>query len=94
MDEMTDSQYLLSLAKRLWDIPVKYDVDQSDIERLEDIAAKYTEKTRHTVKTFLLHWRDGADETITGTDIKDAFRGSGYGAGAVAALDYWEEVTA
>ena len=86
MDELTDSQFLLDLAKRLWTIPVKYGTDQCDIERLEEIAAKYTEKT------FIIHWLDGKVQTITGTDIKDAFYRAGFGAGAIAACDYWEEV--
>jgi len=85
-EELTDSQYLLGLARRLWDIPVKYDVDQGDIERLEDIAAKHAEKT------FILHWLGGEDETITGTDIAHAFRVAGFGGGSMAALDYWEQV--
>jgi len=86
-EELTDSQYLLDLARRLWDIPVKYDVDQGDIERLEEMAAKHAEKT------FILHWFHGAeDTTITGTDIADAFRQAGYGGGSMAALDYWEQV--
>ena len=88
-EELTDSQYLLDLAKRLWDIPVKYDVDQGDIERLEDIAAKCGQE-----KTFILHWLNGTDTTINGLDIKNAFRRAGYGAGAVQVLSYWEEVTA
>ena len=85
-EELTDSQFLLDLAERLWTIPVKYGTDQGDIERLEEIAAKYTEKT------FILHWLDRKEQTIVGTDIKDAFNRAGYGAGAVAAVDYWEEV--
>lgn len=87
MCELTDSQYLLDLARRLWTIPVKYGTDQCDIERLEEIAAKYTEKT------FILHWLDKTDTTITGTDIKDALYRAGFGAGAIAACDYWEEAT-
>ena len=87
MDELTDSQFLLDLAKRLWTIPVKYGTDQCDIERLEEIAAKCGRE-----KTFVLHWLDGTDITITGTDIHDAFCRAGFGAGAMPALDYFEEV--
>ena len=87
MCELTDSQFLLDLAKRLWNIPVKYGTNQYHIERLEEIAAKYTEKT------FILHWLDKTTITITGTDIRDAFYQAGFGAGAIAACDYWEEAT-
>ncbi len=85
-EELTDSQFLHDLAQRLWKIAA-YGIGQDDLERLEEIAAKYTEKT------FILHWLHGEDTTITGIDIKDAFRRAGYGAGAVSALDFWEEVT-
>jgi len=44
------------------------------------------------MKKYILHWRTGNPTHIEGYDIADAFRRSGYGAGALAALDYWEEV--
>ena len=43
------------------------------------------------MKTFILHWRTGEPETIQGNDIADAMNRRGYGQGALAALDYWEE---
>lgn len=43
-------------------------------------------------KTFILHWLSSGNETIKGLDIADAFRKTGYGGGAMGALDYWEEV--
>lgn len=85
MCEMTDSQFLLDLAKRLWNVPGMYGTDQCDIERLEKIARQTS------VKQFTLHWLDGTKSTVTGTDIKDAFRAAGYGGGIVATLDHWEE---
>ena len=44
------------------------------------------------MKTFILHWLTGKDETITGMNIQDAFLRAGIGGGAMRALDYWEEV--
>lgn len=46
------------------------------------------------LKKFKLHWLDNKVDAIEGTDITDAFRRSGYGQGALRALDYWEEVDA
>jgi|688.fasta_scaffold1212527_1 hypothetical protein len=44
------------------------------------------------MKTFILHWLGSSEpETIKGYDIADAFRRAGYGDGALAALDYYEE---
>lgn len=44
------------------------------------------------MKEFILHWLDGTSKTVKGECIADAFRRHGYGGGAVAALDYYEEV--
>lgn len=41
-------------------------------------------------RTFILHWRDGAENEIQGTDIADAFNNAGYSAGALRALDYYD----
>lgn len=41
---------------------------------------------------FILHWLSSPTEEIEGYDIADAIRRAGYGGGAMAALDYWEEV--
>jgi hypothetical protein len=79
---MTDAEFLRDLAKRR--CTVQYGQEQRDAERLEEIAAKYTEKT------FVLHWLHGEDTTIVGTNIKDAFNRSGL---RPAGLDYFEEVT-
>lgn len=43
-------------------------------------------------KQFKLHWLDGKIELVEGIDIADAFSKAGYGAGAIRALDYFEEV--
>ena len=51
-----------------------------------DLANK-TEKRK-----FKLHWKDGIEEIFEGTDIADAFNHAGYGAGALSALDYYEEI--
>ena len=44
------------------------------------------------MKEFILHWKDGKDEKVKGTNIADAMTKAGYGKGALPALDYWEEV--
>jgi hypothetical protein len=84
--ELTDTEFLYDLAKRR--CPMKYGPEQRDAERLRAIA------DRIKMKQFKIHWLNNQHEqTIVGTDIKDAFSRVGYGAGAMAALDYWEEVT-
>ena len=45
------------------------------------------------MKTYILHWLSGETEEVTGYSISDAFTRAGYGAGALGALDYYEEVT-
>lgn len=42
---------------------------------------------------FRLHWRDGKTEDIQGENLTEAFTKAGYGAGAVAALDFCEPLT-
>ena len=42
-------------------------------------------------KTFRLHWLDGKKELVEGPDIATAMNNAGIGAGALPALDYWEE---
>lgn len=43
------------------------------------------------MKRFILHWKTGKPEYIEGMDIADAFNKAGIGAGALAALDHWNE---
>ncbi len=42
--------------------------------------------------TYLLHWKGGKDQRVTGTDIADACHRAGIGMGAIPALDWYEEV--
>lgn len=44
------------------------------------------------MKKFRLYWLDGTTEIIKGRDAVDAFNSAGIGAGALRALDYYEEV--
>ena len=45
------------------------------------------------MKTFILYWLGNLEpEKVKGYDIADAFRRAGYNGGAIAALDYYEEV--
>lgn len=43
------------------------------------------------MKTFTLFWLTGDSEIIKGESIGDAFRRSGYGGGALRALDFYAE---
>lgn len=43
------------------------------------------------MKTFTLFWLTGDYEIIKGESISDAFRRSGYGGGALRALDFHAE---
>lgn len=38
---------------------------------------------------YTLHWRDGRREVVHGVDIAAAMNAAGYGAGALAALDFY-----
>ena len=49
-------------------------------------------KGEKIMKTFILHWLDGTTQIIHGNTISDAFAKAGYGAGALTALDYYDEV--
>ena len=44
------------------------------------------------MKTYKLHWLDGKEEIIHGTDIADAWSKAGLGQGALPALDWYEEL--
>jgi len=61
----------------------------------------YSMKSRHEKlypgdKLFRFHWRGSSMEPSEGygRDATDAFSRLGYGGGAAAALDYWEQVKA
>lgn len=42
------------------------------------------------VKKFTIYWLDGRRDVIEGTSIEDAFRKAGYGGGATAAIDWYD----
>lgn len=44
------------------------------------------------MKTFVFHWLDGKTETARGLTVSEAYAHLGYGAGALAALDYYETI--
>ena len=44
------------------------------------------------MKKFKLYWLDGKTEIIEGENIGNAFARAGYGAGALNALDWYEEI--
>ncbi len=41
-------------------------------------------------KTYRFHWRSGEPDDGSGSNPADALTRLGFGAGAIAALDYWE----
>lgn len=41
-------------------------------------------------KKFTIYWKDGSRKVITGVTMEDAFTAAGYGAGAVAAIDWYD----
>jgi len=45
---------------------------------------------RKKIKGFVLFWLDGKMELVHGETIKRAFQNAGYGAGALAALDFYD----
>lgn len=45
------------------------------------------------MRRFKLYWLDGKVEIVEGNDIADAFTKTGYGAGAIRALDWYKEIT-
>ena len=44
------------------------------------------------MKKFRFHWLSGKSEDAEWPDVASAFKTLGYGGGAMAALDYWEEL--
>lgn len=44
----------------------------------------------HEEKSFRLYWLDGKTEVIKGPNIETAFTRRGYGAGAVKAIDFYD----
>ena len=42
-------------------------------------------------KTFRLYWRDGTTNIVHGATIAAAMNASGYGAGSISALDFYNE---
>jgi hypothetical protein len=44
------------------------------------------------MKRFRFHWLDGKIEEGEGTGVANAFMMLGYSGGAMAALDWWEEI--
>lgn len=84
-----------------WKAYAKLCQDQAlNVQRLEQLKAiqdarldkANTRPMRPPMKKWRLHWLDGKTEDGFGTDIKDAFTRLGYGAGALQALDYFEEI--
>lgn len=44
------------------------------------------------MKRYIIYWLDGKIEEVRGQTFEEAFMKAGYGAGAIAAIDYYEEV--
>ena len=52
-----------------------------------------TKQTKQGERVFRLHWIGGQTEEIKGPSLAEAMTQAGYGAGAVRALDYFEDIT-
>ncbi len=44
------------------------------------------------MKNYILHWRNGETQRVSGIDIGDAFHRAGYSSDAISALDYYSTV--
>ena len=42
--------------------------------------------------SYIIHWLTGENELVTGESISEAFTNAGHGAGAVKAVDWYEEI--
>lgn len=43
------------------------------------------------MKDFIIYWRDGKHDVVSGETIASAFTRAGFGAGAMAVVDFYEE---
>lgn len=50
----------------------------------------FERRNKMKIRTFILYWLSGRTEEVTGKTIAEAFTNAGYGAGSLAALDYYE----
>jgi hypothetical protein len=50
------------------------------------------DERRCEMRNFILVWKDGKREQVSGNDIADAYSRAGLGAGALGALDHFEEL--
>lgn len=41
------------------------------------------------MNTYTIYWRDGKKSKVEGPTVEQAFTNAGYGAGAVAAIDFY-----
>ena len=75
------------IAEEIQEIIAVIRKDGGDIavSRLQELHKKLLDKT------FVIHWRDGSKNEVVGPSIEAAFTAAGYGAGAVGAIDYYEE---
>jgi hypothetical protein len=62
------------------------------IDKLKELMPSKTD-IKNT-KIYILHWKDGKNQKVSGENIADAMTHAGYGAGAIPALDYYEEMKA
>ena len=44
----------------------------------------------HTARLYRFYWKDGKMDFFHGDTVKEALTNAGYGAGALAALDFYE----
>lgn len=72
---------IADLEKIMSEVFASHNLALERIEKLEE---------QRKPKEFEVYWADGKIEILRGIDIADALNSAGYGAGSLAALDYWK----
>ena len=68
-------------------------LQEGTISTFEEAKKLFMEKaTEEGIHSYLIHWKDWKTEYVYGESATDAFNKAGIGAGALSALDYYEEV--
>ena len=85
------------------DLELSNDTEEEQKELLNGIranveqATNYLNELHRTLKIcshqrFRVHWQDGKTTDVVGSTIAEALNNSGYGAGSVPAIDYYEPI--
>lgn len=66
-----------------------FELEKAYQDYLKDELAK-KKNTAPDTNAFTIYWRDGKRSVIYGPTIEEAFTNAGYGGGAVAAIDWYD----